>query len=170
MTREEMRAEYERALERAEALGLRVAADGYTAEGARVYFVPSSSNASVWHHITVDRDGFHCSCSQGTTGHGAHYCTHRAVARQAWLQEEHVLQQAEVRQHEPRDPRPSRVLQYDGRKRNGRCGACGVAFELGQDLVLWGEKAYHVDCVPTTETRDTGVLRNNNNKPFNMMK
>lgn len=169
MTREDVEAAYAAALERATALGLSVVADGYGGDGTHYWFVPSASDPGAdWHRVWVDGGRLHCTCAGGQHGQ---VCQHKALARQRYTQEEQVLKHAEARQHEPRESRPSRVFQYDGRRRNGSCGTCGVPFELGEDLVLFGDKAYHVDCVPGQTSGHPGddALRRND-KPFTMMK
>jgi hypothetical protein len=168
MTEREIRQqEYERALERAEAAGLTVVADGWTSAGGRVYFVPSSQDSAQWHHITVDRDGFHCSCAQGTDGRGAHYCTHRALARQAWLAEEHGLQQAETRRREPEPAAPMRAFTVAYEPKRGRlsaCSKCHTAFAQGELITLKGKGvAWCAICStePTVPGADAPVHRTN---------
>ena len=63
MDRTELQVEYNRALERARKAGLSVVADGYTADGHRVYFIPSSKNEAIWYHVVLTDGGFKCSCA-----------------------------------------------------------------------------------------------------------
>jgi hypothetical protein len=175
MSQQTPQQEYERALERATAAGLSVVADGWTGAGERVYFVPSSQDNRHWYHVVVERDGFHCSCAQGTDGRGTHYCTHRALARQAYLQEAHGLQQAEERAREPKPARTDgRVVTYDGRPgRGSRCASCSKSFTTGENIALVDGKAYHPLCADTTAPGsrpgdDAPVARDN--KPFSIFK
>lgn len=156
MTREELRRDYEAALQRAEARGVDVSAVGYGQDGTRYWFVPSATDPDGdWHRVWVSDGRFNCTCEGGSHGK---LCMHKAVARRQYIAEERQ------EQPEPQAPptRVSRPMAYDGRRKNNTCVGCGARFEVGEDLVLSDQGAYHYPmCAPTTthDAPGTGAVR-----------
>lgn len=171
MDRNGLQAEYERALARAAKAGLSVVADGYTADGQRVYFIPSSKNEAIWYHVVLTDAGFKCSCAQGTDGQGAHYCTHRALARQAHVQED--VQQEQAAPKATRAQSAGYTVTYDGRKGKGsKCAACGEQFAIGERITLSDGQAFHTTCVTQDQTGHPGdtAYPRRSNRAFSLMK
>ncbi len=75
-----MTSDYERALTRAHAVGLKVMGRGEWTNGATFYVVTSASEAGRFHLVTVHAGRLSCDCTAGQHGR---MCQHRALAHEA---------------------------------------------------------------------------------------
>jgi hypothetical protein len=141
-----------------------------TVTGEPIYFVPSSKDAETWYRIIATVDGFRCNCSAGQHGK---ICTHRALARAAFLAENNVPAEAEP----PRQPAPKQSAQgyhvlYEARRgRRNRCDGCGEHFTEGEAIVLRNGQAFHPECdEPDDEGTVKAALLQTNNRPVSIYK
>jgi hypothetical protein len=162
--RQQAEAEYAAAMERAQAQGVSVVAEGYGVDGTRYWFTPSAAggDAADWHRVWIAGGRFQCSCSGGQHGK---VCMHKAVARARYLIEEGALQKAEAEQWTPPvEPRPFTVEYEAKRGRLSACSKCRAAFAAGERITLRGTGvAWCMLCStePTAPGADAPVHRTN---------